>query len=324
MQDAINIMGYQLHAKLCMTALITFGLGLAASETLYILPSPTDPCPAEHCFVLSLNATEIDNYMYPDSSTEMIFLPGLHVLNTIFSVRDINISLTLMSSGFHLSEDRPFILCEQVANFAFANVTRVTISGIDLVNCSEYRIEFVPKFEVENSGFFNIENIQGTALKLITTTVSITNSSFFYFTGSSNHEGSFIGGAMILTQSNVSIQNCQFEGNQAEFGGAIFANQGSNIIITDGLFLNNHVACADVDQLCIGGVLYLENNSTAVILQTMFGNNKAIYNDTSLQYIYSSASGGVLGINGSIVSIEDSYFAYNWACLLYTSDAADE
>ena len=133
-----------------------------------------------------------------------------------FSVRDINNSLTLMSSGFHLSEDRPFILCDQVANFAFANVTRVTISGIDLVNCSEYRIEFVPKFEVENSGFFNIENIQGTALKLITTTVSITNSSFFYFTGSSNHEGSFIGGAMILTQSNVSIQNCQFEGNLVE------------------------------------------------------------------------------------------------------------
>ena len=162
-------------------------------------------------------------------------------------------------------------------------------------------MRYIEEFVVEDTKFKGQEN-SGTALELIETTVQIVNSTFL-----SNRNGSyrecpifvpeygcgpdgFIGGAIIATNSTVEINQSRFEDNQADWGGAIFAEQDSIINMNGNVFVSNNAIW--------GGVL-ISSSSTITIEASEFQDNNA------------SRWGGVLISSSSTITIEASEFQDN-------------
>ena len=100
----------------------------------------------------------------------------------------------------------------------------------------------------------------------------------------------FIGGAIIVTNSTVEINQSRFEDNRAILGGAIFAEQDSIINMSGNMFVSNN---APVE----GGVLY-SSSSTITIEGSEFHDNNADH-------------GGVLYSSSSTITIEGSEFHDN-------------
>ena len=108
----------------------------------------------------------------------------------------------------------------------------------------------IDEFVVEDTMFKGQDN-SSTALELIETTAQIVNSNFV-----SNRNGTyrdciifypeygcvfdgFIGGAIIATNSTIDITQSNFENNEADFGGAIFAEQHSTISMNGNVIVIN-------------------------------------------------------------------------------------
>ena len=159
----------------------------------------------------------------------------------------------------------------------------------------------VEEFVVEDTKFKGQENSR-TALELIETTAQIVNSTFL-----SNRNGSYkecaifdpeygclfngsIGGAIIATNSTVEISQSRFEYNQADFGGAIFAEQDSIINMSGNVFVSNNAI--------IGGGVLTSISSTITIEASEFHDNNA-------------NGGGVLISISSTITIEASEFHNN-------------
>ena len=73
------------------------------------------------------------------------------------------------------------------------------------------------------------------------------------------YQHAHVGGAIIASQSNVTIIRSDFIGNGAEIGGAIFAMHGSDIAILNSRFVGNSAANCSNAQVRFGGVVYAEN-----------------------------------------------------------------
>ena len=54
-----------------------------------------------------------------------------------------------------------------------------------------------------------------------------------------------VGGAIISSQSSVWIHKSIFQNNTAQLGGAVYAESGSNITISNCTFLDHYTICAD-------------------------------------------------------------------------------
>ena len=162
----------------------------------------------------------------------------------------------------------------------------------------------VEEFMFEDTKFEGQEN-NGTALELIETTAQIVNSTFL-----SNRKGrkcaivdpeygcgfnGSIGGAIIVTNSTVEINQSRFEDNGADWGGAIFAEQDSIINISDNVFVSNN---ADMGP---GGGVLASFSSTIIIKGSEFHDN------------YATELGGVLVSFSSTITIEGSKFHDNYA-----------
>ena len=109
------------------------------------------------------------------------------------------------------------IVCiKHTATFEFINITRVHISNIKFLGCGGNRVELVMHFTLINTTFDGQQmrnQYVGTALELVNSSLTAKRSSFIY---------SIDGGAVIVNESNATFLNCNFEGNRAEFGGAIW------------------------------------------------------------------------------------------------------
>ena len=140
-----------------------------------------------------------------------------------------------------------------------------------------------------------------------------------------------VGGAIIATQSNVTVINSKFAENNAEIGGAIFATLGSNIVMINSIFVGNTATNRSKDMYCYGGVLYSESvffRTTQVATSGCeFSNNTATYgivftalnctvNVTSSKFHNNIAveRGGVMWLQtGTVLTISDSEIANNTA-----------
>ena len=81
-----------------------------------------------------------------------------------------------------------------------------------------------------------------------------------------------VGGALIISRSSVVVDNCHFEGNRANLGGALFSELESNVTITNSNFTENHAADCGA-QLCFGGALFADENVSVSVLNSNFQNN---------------------------------------------------
>lgn len=117
----------------------------------------------------------------------------------------------------------------------------------------------------------------------------------------------FVGGAMIVNQSNVTLTHSRLENNHANIGGAIFGTVRSTITVINSSFTENY-ACLVQNETCFDGALYFENglnggNGGAMkqisIINSEFNSNTAFY-------------GGVLTtFNQCTISITSSRFFDN-------------
>ena len=225
------------------------------------------------------------------------------------------------------------IHCGQLIRFSFKGLSLVHINRLKFTGCCGNKAESVWQLAIEDSMFFGRDNNSGAvaaAFELVNTNALITKSSFV-FNGNGSYRGpigllqlyslqaptsevnvyAFVGGALIATQSNVTITNSYFEGNRAQIGGAIFVEKGSTVIVSNSSFINNHAFYSHAPY--IGGAIYCENspyNSKNTTSTNVFITDANFINN--LAY----SQGGALVAFNNYLAMHNSTFVGNYAAAL--------
>ena len=290
---------------------VSFQLCVVLGEVHYIIPTDGEPCSVEVCLTLSQFA---ENYTHNlDSNITLFIIGGNHDL-------DNEILLSNKEQIFILSvndsiEGSAVTCSTHNVRFSLVGNSHVHIHGIEFVGCDSSIIRVEQAFII-NSIFLNSSQ---SSLTIIDSRVNIELTSF-----SSNSNGKYqneqsfrylplisgtinpnynsprsfrVGGALIVTNSTLVCDFCQFNGNTANVGGAIFSQHGSNITLSNSSFISNHARDCD-SSLCLGGVMYADvTPDTTIEIQ-----NCSFQNNTSNEY------GGVIAITKSS---HVSYDVYN-------------
>ena len=291
---------------------------IALCKVHYIIPTQGN-CSEDSCLTLSqfVNSTT----SYADSSNTTLFITGKnHNLD-----KNITVSNTLQFSLLSVNERDTFsdIRCNEGAGFTFYNISSVLIRGLIFMGCSNSRFDLVSQLTIQHS-MFDGQNKENTSVIVTKSIVNITATSFI-----SNTAGSLlgnispqplpslstiatVGGALIITNSNLTLDGCSFEGNVANIGGAIFSESKNNITIRNSMFISNHAKDCDSGH-CYGGVLFIDKDSRIVINDCNFTQNSADV-------------GGVLNLIRSNAFITNSMFRNNKATesggVVYVEDDA--
>ena len=165
------------------------------------------------------------------------------------------------------------------------------ISRLEFIKCSSI-VELVDLFTLECSSFHG-EN-DASALQLTQTNAKIEKSSFtsnamgtyqnhirslryfdtntFYPVLNIKSHSARVGGALVITSSNIEISSSHFSNNVAEMGGAIFSQLRSKVTIRNCIFANNSVTDCSDDR-CQGGALFVESDCTVRADASTIANN---------------------------------------------------
>ena len=287
------------------------GSGEMNSEVLHLTTSQNAPCPRKPC--LTLNHFASNDSLKHNVNVTLIFQAGNHSLDSEISITNISEFNTFSNSTLH---QRVTVICNSSGKFNLNNIDYVRISGLHFISCGNNRFAGVNHLTIYNTTYQHW-NGSGTVLELVETTASIVKSSFI-----SNRIGGYrgpikileslnneqdlsistyvwCGGALIATNSNVTIVGSTFVDNIAGLAGAMYADKGSNITIVNSVFERNHA-------VSFGGVVYIESN--------IYNQTKCLTKLSILKsnFISNSASGGsVIAAYHSIVNITASNFCGN-------------
>ena len=255
---------------------------------IVLTPSLADPACYGHCLTLSQFAGNIDRYI--DSNKTLLILRGIHILNesiSVFNVTEFSMTAADTSSG------SVSIKCNKGANINITHVARVHISGLIFTSCGGNQVKSIDQLTIENTSFIG-NNANQTALAIVESNVSIIETTFlshaigsyrkvadlfaslenFVALSSLETITASVGGAMIITHSNLAICNCHFEGNQANIGGAIFSESESNISISESVFIANSVTSLK-KKLGHGGALFSDGSGIISVHNSTFKDNTA-------------------------------------------------
>ena len=269
-------------ALLLLTLSLIVDLGSVFCQVHYITPTQSN-CSTSSCLTLSQFAA---NYI-DASNTTLVISDGNHDLNKSISVSNI-VEFSMLSANFNNTDSNSVIVtCSEHASFTFRNVSTIHINGLTFVGCSNNRIELVDQLVVNHSMFQGQDGCKTSLTIVSTNTTRMTATSFV-----SNTMGTLlstlgplpvinypallsasttIGGALIVSNSDVTFDNCLFE-DEANIGGAIYSELESNIMIQNSTFISNHAKGCSND-LCYGGALFINGLSTVSILGSTFTNN---------------------------------------------------
>ena len=100
---------------------------------------------------LSQFINNLNNYLANDTILSLIFLPGKYSLEAELIVENVHSFSMYAWPG---SSSKVEITCGHKARFEFSNVSTVTISGLEFIGCFQSHVITVPRFQLENSGFF--------------------------------------------------------------------------------------------------------------------------------------------------------------------------
>ena len=320
-----------MHSQVFIHAVCLEGLffnvfsAIHPSTVYHVVPPTLQKSTCSHCITLSQFADNPTNYT--SSSTILKITSGNYSLSKQISVSSIAyFSILPVQNG---TDSIPQIVCNNHSNFAFVNISSIKISGLTLIGCAGNRFERVDQAILENSKIIGEENSE-SLITIVESNVSIVDVSFLSNTVRKLqcNQRSFrhfkmvfvfvagaIGGALTVTHSNLEIDNCLFEGNSANIGGAIFSEDESNITISSSNFISNYAAGCDHDPCsAAGGDLFIAEHSTVIVQNCSFRNSTsdqyggvaAIINATlgvSLSYAYNSTSGIYGGVVAAFLSI---------------------
>ena len=303
---------------------------LAGGDRVYnIIPSPTTQCPVgESCLTLSMLAAAT-NIFYLDSNTTLIFLEGSHTLDSELLVSG---KAPLILSANPSSIIDTTITCENNATLKFRNITQIQIKRLDFIRCHSL-VQSVDHLILEDSSFHGTST-NGSILNLIETNTNIVRCSFNSNTRGIEKSlliglsfGAWVGGALIVSGSNVDIHSSRFIGNSAQLGGAIFLEWYSNITVHDSIFANNSATLCSGDH-CYGGALFVGSSCTIVTHNSIFINNtseyvggaialfQATYIDTQSNFAYNEANsygGAIYAFNSSRIIVDGGRYSNNRA-----------
>ena len=332
------------------TSLLLFGLFLIFPSNVrserYVIVSSCDSPEDPACLTLSSFATNAGNYL--QFKTELVLFPGNHTLHSMLEIRHINqLWFHSNTSLTKHSLDTNIMCVNHTARFEFTNIVHVFMSDVKFLGCGRNRIESVADFTLINTilvadfthinTIFNAqENLVGTALELVNSTIQAERNSFvsnkhhlpFMFEDTVFHAR--IGGAVIVNQSNATFLNCKFDGNHAQlYGGAMYGDLTSNITIVNSTFDHNSAAICG-GAIFAGSLTIGSNDSRSGMLSIVTSNfsyNRAYHecgggvavyhlnvstHETKFTNNLSYLSGGALFSNkSSIVNISKTEFAGN-------------
>ena len=284
------------HLGLLTLLVIVCSPNQAANEVYYITTNSFDLCTVQPCLTLSQFA---NSSHYLRSNTTLVFLPGTHYLSSInLALSNVDKHSFVMKSENSTAQ----IKCTSGSHIHFSNVQCIHITNLEFIGCGSNQVKHVEEFVVKDTKFEGQEN-SGTALELIETTAQILNSTFVsnrrglykecfsYSLYAGCTVGGFVGGAIIATNSTVSISQSRFKDNRADTGGAIYASQHSIINMSGNEFINN-------DAIFGGGVLFSNNSNITV---------------EALNEFHNSITSGVIGCGSSSIIIQASKFHDNGA-----------
>ena len=289
--------------------------------------TPGLQCLEESCVTLSQFAANPSIHHEPNMT--LVLLPGNHSLNVSIQIANLHEFRIETRAGFDAD-----ILCTESVNLYLNHIDQVKISGVNFIGCKGSRFESVNQVSLENLTF---TRSSGTAVELTGVVSShITGSSFIF-----NTEGTYrsntdfleylntdaqttIGGAMIITRSDIYIAECLFKANSAQVGGAIYSKQNSNVTVRSSNFTQNHADHSDISTP--GGVMIINSGCTVDIHDSKFWNNThsgviVLLSATAIvrrtEFIENSCldSGGVFAMYESALVIENSAFYKNTAQL---------
>ncbi len=204
----------------------------SSHSVYYVKPNDSTPsCPGQPCLTIDQYASQGERYLITGAS--FLFLPGNHSTSSTLHLQNIsdvifkrkeNISSVIVSCR----STKPFILYESVTN--------ITIHGLILM--------------------LSTENLSGTssALEVFNSKeILLRNLAFRGRAGSSRT----LARAAILSHSDVEIISCYFEENTGDYGGAIYASDGSNVTLGGNVF--------NLNKATISGGAIFANNSYLIM-----------------------------------------------------------
>ena len=276
------------------------------------------------CLTLSEFAANINQYI---NFSTAILDPGVHVLTESLIVSDMS-TFKLTSNNSYTAE----IVCENNSSFNLSYSQNIYIANVHFLGCGGNLVEEVDNFVLKNAIFYG-NNSNGTALQLRESTANITDCLFSFYTRGTLtviHLGTIIipevppasggihagvGGALMVTNTSVTIKSVHFMYNRADLGGAVFL-RSSNATIENSTFVNNQhnssegfnfecntstpiPICMDT-QITAGGALF-QMDSQVSISNSMFSENSA------------AAGGAVFAIYGEINFSSESVVCDNTA-----------
>ena len=280
------------HSEVVLLLIIgLFGMS-SQSNVEYIIAPVYVPSKQQchNCLTLTQFATNSSHYLR--DNTTLILQPGIHMLNSRLVVSDVE-KFTL----YHISEPGDTVSCNGNSNFFFDTVQSVYISNLHLKECFGNKVTNTKHFDLLNSSFTGSFFVtSGTALEVTDTTAILTHcffTKYYYGTyrttiSSKPYNMSFvqrtkkwIGGAMIITHSNVAIVKSHFEENRAQAGGAVHAENHSNVTINETSFIfntaNSSLYSGFLDQTATGGALYAVHNCSIFVYNSYFERNEVYF-----------------------------------------------
>ena len=266
---------------------------------------------------LSLSQFVNNSINYLTNDTRLIFLPGNYSLESNLLVENIH---SFSMSAWTIYSSKAVITCGPNARFEFRNVSIVTVSGLEFIECFENHVVSVGHFQLENSGFFgNGQAIVNGSVLIIEESTATLDSVVFLSTveklqtsaGPQEIPQNCVVGTVdavigiLLRRSNIRITQSRFEGNNVGLGAVIYDAIGSDIIIFNSTFVNNSAAEYCNNDCCFaGGIVYMSKSqgSTVKLYHSKFEKNVGV-----IISVYSQGE----NVYTSTVSITHSEFVDN-------------
>ena len=297
--------------------------GVVYGQLYHITPNTSTACPQKPCISLSQFANNSSIYASNTSNVILYFLPGHHSLDLEISVSNLeNFTMT----SYIRDDDIVVVECtSHSAKVSVSHTTYVLLRGwLYFAGCSCNKFLTVEQLMLQNVVFQDVMN-RDSALELSGVDTATIEKSYFSANSFDSHtkhkvagvdsacvisnmvdcltqEENFtimMGGAVIVTFSNVLINDCTFEGNVAPFSAAaIFTESMSNISIFNSHFLFNG---ANSSGVIISSIIFVGQDTLLQVHNCTFKDN--------------TAGTAVIASYRGIISISNSSFSHNRAML---------
>ena len=307
--------------------LITLGLCQRSESVRYqIKYTQSQRCSMQKCITLSELAS-----LSPSDNVNMtlIMLPGNHSLNMNLSFSDL-INFTVYS------ESLATVVCGSSVLMSFENIERIYIQNMVFVGCGGNLITNIDEFILQKTTFEGRNN-SGTTLTMINSTAKIIDCHFVRNQFGTAIDGVRslillttdinwflvgdvtgvirIGGALISSFSNISINGTTFENNRAETGGDIFTENSSRISIFNSNFTGEGLT-TEIKEAPFGGTIF-SHEGDFIIQDCHFRNKNATVGGAIVSSLSTFTINKSVFLSNSATDHGASVFAYKSTVFVY-------